>query len=134
MQDLPDPDLAASAAPVTAVTFPTSLSDLEAMAQPAVVCSLDGRILALSSTAIRLGASQRDKIVGRLVWEFAPGMEYLWDERVAAARAPDGATFDIAISIPSRRVALMIEYVMKVYELDGQPTVVAMITKARPLP
>ena len=133
MQDLHTPDLAASAAPVTAVTFPTSLADLEAMAQPAVVCSLKGRILALSSLAIRLGTSQREKIVGRLVWEFAPGMEYLWAERVAAARAPGGGTFEIAISIPSRRVALMIEYAMKVYELDGQPAVVAMITKARPL-
>jgi PAS domain-containing protein len=107
------------------------LADLEAMAMPAVVLDLDGKILALNTTAIRLGARQRDEIVGRLAWEFAPGLEYLWDERIDAARAPEGGTFEIAIT--TRRGALMLEYVLKVYELDGQPAVVALITKARPL-
>jgi PAS domain-containing protein len=131
MQDLRDPDLTSCAVPVTAVAFPTSLADLEAMALPAVVLDLDGKILALNAAAMRLGSRRRDEVVGRLGSEFAPGVEYLWAERVAAARAPGGAMFEIAIS--TRRGALMLEYIAKVYELDGQPAVVMMITSARPL-
>lgn len=101
------------------------------MALPIVVLDLDGTIVALNSVAMRLGDHQRHEIVGRQASEFAPGIEYLWDERVAAGRAPDGAAFEIAIT--TRRGALMLAYVVKVYELDGQPAVVAVVTGARPL-
>lgn len=131
MRDLGDPDRASSPASVTAVTFPTSLADLEAMALPVVLLDLDGKILAMNAAAMRLGTRKRHEIVGRHASEFAPGLEYLWDERVAAGRAPDGATFEIAIT--TRRGALMLEYALKVYELDGQPAVVTVITSARPL-
>jgi PAS domain-containing protein len=130
MRDLGD-HRASSAAPVTAVTFPTSLADLEAMALPVIVFDLDGKILALNSMAMRLGARQRHEIVGRQASDFAPGLEYLWDERLTAGRGPDGATFEIAIT--TRRGALLLEYAVKVYELDGQPAVVAVVTSARPL-
>jgi PAS domain-containing protein len=116
---------------VTAVTFPTSLAELDAMPTPMVALSLDGKILAMNAAALRLGTRQRDEIVGRMAWEFAPGMEYLWDERVAAARGPDGETFEIAIT--SGRGAWMVEYVFKLCELDGQPMVVGVITRARRL-
>lgn len=131
MRDLGDWTELPLPASVTAVTFPTSLADLEAMALPIIVLSLDGKIVALNSLAMRLGTRQRHEIVGRMAWEFAPGMEYLWDERVAGARAPDGERFEIAIT--TRRGAAMVEYVFKVCELDGQPVVVGVITSARPL-
>jgi len=131
MRDLGDPDRASSAASVTAVTFPTSLADLEAMALPVIVLDLDGKILALNARAMRLGARQQQEIVGHQASEFAPGIEYLWDERVTAGREPDGATFEIAIT--TRRGAHMLEYAVKVYELDGQPAVVAVVTSSRPL-
>jgi PAS domain-containing protein len=116
---------------VTAVTFPTSLAELEAAALPAVVLDLQGKILAVNAKAMRLGTRQRGAVIGRHASDYAPGIEYLWDERVAAGRAPDGAKFEIAIT--TRRGALMLEYVVKVYELDGQPVVVALILSARPL-
>jgi PAS domain-containing protein len=72
---------------VTAVSFPTSLADLEAMALPTIVLDLGGTIIALNTAAIRLGARQRHEIVGMSASEFAPGIEYLWDERVAAGRS-----------------------------------------------
>ncbi len=131
MRDLGDLDRASCADSVTAVTFPTSLADLEAMALPAIVFDLHGKILAVNPAGMRLGTRQRHEIVGRQASDFAPGIEYLWDERVAAGRAPDGATFEIAIT--TGRGALMLQYIVKVYELDGQPAVVAMITSARPL-
>jgi PAS domain-containing protein len=105
------------------------MADLEAMAMPAIVLSLDGKILALNGAATRLGTRRPDEIVGRMAWDFAPGMEYLWDERVAAARAPAGEKFEIAIT--TWRGAWMLEYVFKVCELDGQPAVVGVITNAR---
>lgn len=101
------------------------------MALPAVVLDLEGKILAVNAKAMRFGARERDEVVGRYASHYAPGIEYLWDERVAAGRAPDGARFEIAIT--TRRGALMLEYVIKVYELDGQPAVVALITGSRPL-
>jgi PAS domain S-box-containing protein len=116
---------------VTAVTFPASLDDLEAMALPAIVLDLDGKILVLNSAAMRLVGRQRHEVVGRQASEFAPGLEYLWEERVTAARAPGGGAFEIAIS--TRRGALMLEYAVKVYELDGQPAVVVVVTSTRPL-
>jgi len=132
LPDLRALELASSAAPVTAVTFPTSLAELDAMAMPAVVLSLDGRILGLNLAALRIGGRQMDEIIGRYASEFAPGIEYLWDERVTAGRQPDGGTFEIAIS--TRRSALMLEYIVKVCDFDGQPVVVALITRVQPLP
>jgi PAS domain-containing protein len=101
------------------------------MALPAVVLDLAGKILAVNARAMRLGAREPDEVIGRYASDFAPGIEYLWDERLTAGRAPDGAGFEIAIT--TGRGALMLEYVVKVYELDGQPAVVALITGARPL-
>lgn len=131
MRDLGVLDRASFPASVTAVTFPTSLADLEAMALPAIVLDLDGKILAVNAALMRLGTRQRDEVVGKLASEYAPGIEYLWDERVAAARAPDGATFEIAIT--TGRAAFTLEYVVKVYDFDGQPVVVAVVTSVRPL-
>lgn len=99
---------------------------------PGVVLSLDGRILALNQAAVRIGGRRMDEIVGRYASEFAPGMEYLWDERVLAGQQADGGTFEIAIT--TRRSALMLEYIVKVCRFDGEPVVVALITSVRPLP
>lgn len=129
------PDRASLPASVTTVTFPTSLADLEAMALPTIVFDLDGKITALNTAAMRLGsgpqARPRHDVIGKYASEYAPGIEYLWAERVAAGRSPDGAMFEIAIK--TRRGAHMLEHVVKVYELDGQLAVVVVVTSARPL-
>jgi PAS domain-containing protein len=131
MRDLGDWTELSFPASVTAVTFPSSLADLEATALPTVVLDLDGKIIALNNLAMRFGSRQPHEVVGKLASEYAPGLEYLWAERVAAGRAPDGALFEIAIT--TRRGAFMLEYVVKVYELDGQTAVVAVVTRSRPL-
>lgn len=135
MQDLGDRTELPVPASVTAVSFPTSLADLEAMALPTIVLDLGGKIVALNAAAMRLASGPRSRprheVVGKLALEFAPGIEYLWDERIAAGRSPDGAMFEIAIT--TRRGALLLEHVVKVYELDGQAAVVMVVTGARPL-
>src|SRR5215475_12208834 len=69
------PDRASLPASVTAVMFPTSLADLEAMALPTIVFDLDGRITALNAAAMRLGsgpqARPRHEVIGKHVSEYA---------------------------------------------------------------
>ena len=116
---------------MAAVIFPTSLADLERVPMPGVVLDLDGKIVALNAAGIRLVARPLFEVLGRMAWEFAPGLEYLWAERVAAGRAPGGRSYEIAIHTPLG--AMMVEYVVAVYDLEGQPAVVAFATGVRPL-
>lgn len=116
---------------MAAVSFPTSFAEFEAAARPGVVLGLDGTIIALNANGARLLARPLAEVLGRMAWEFAPGLEHLWAERVAAARAPGGHAFEIAIVTSNG--AGMLEYVVAVCELDGQPCVVTFATGLRPL-
>lgn len=114
-----------------AVSFPTSFAEFDAIARPGVVLDLEGAIVALNANGARLLARPLDEVLGRMAWEFSPGLDHLWAERVAAARAPGGRAFEIAIV--TSRGAGMLAYVVAVCELDGQPYVVAFGTGFRPL-
>jgi PAS domain-containing protein len=131
MRDLGDRTELPLPASVTAVTFPTSLADLEAISLPTIVFDLGGKIVAVNAATMGLGSRHRHDVVGRHASDYAPGIEYLWDERVVAGRAPDGATFEIAIT--TGRGAFLLDYIIRVYELDGRPAVVTVVTRARPL-
>jgi PAS domain-containing protein len=116
---------------MAAACFPTSFVEFEAAARPGVVLDFEGTILALNANGARLLARPLAEVLGRMAWEFAPGLEHLWVERVAAASAPGGHAFEIAI-VTSRGAAVL-EYVVAVCQLDGQPYVVAFGTGLRPL-
>ncbi|HET7505255.1 MAG TPA: PAS domain-containing protein [Kofleriaceae bacterium] len=116
---------------MTTVSFPTSFAELEAVELPGAVLDLEGRFLAMNAAGARLLGRPVAAILGRMVSEIAPGIEYLWDERVAAARAPGGRTFEIAIATAAG--ARMIEYIVAVYELEGEHCAVAFVTAQRPL-
>jgi len=116
---------------MAAVSFPTSFAEFESVATPGVVLDLDGTIVALNPAGARLLARPVTEVLGRMAWEFAPGLEHLWAERVAAARAPGGHAFEIAIVTSNG--AGMLAYVVAVCELDGQPYVVTFGTGLRPL-
>lgn len=131
MRDLREPDRAFHAAPVTAVTLATLQAEIDATALPGGVIDLAGKILAINAAAARLLARPPSEVIGRMVWEFAPGFEYLWAERLEAARDPGGRTFEIAIATPLG--ALMLEYAVIVHELERQTAVVAFVLKSRPL-
>lgn len=107
------------------------MADFDRQTRPGVVLDLDGKIVALNAAGSRLLARRPAEVLGRMAWEFAPGLEHLWAERVAAARAPGGRTFEIAIATPMG--AQMLEYVVAVYELEGRPSVVAFAVDVRPL-
>jgi PAS domain-containing protein len=116
---------------MAAVSFPTSLAEFEDLATPGVVLDLDGTIVALNAAGVRLLARPLAEVLGRMAWEIAPGLEHLWAERLAAARAPGGHAFEIAIV--TSEGALMLEYITAVCELDGRPYVVTFATGVRPL-
>ena len=119
------------AAPVTAVTLATLLAEIEAMAVPGAVLDVGGKVLGINAAAARLLVRPPSEVVGRMAWEFAPGFEYVWAERIEVARGSSGRTFEIAIATP--RGALMLEYVLAVHELAGQTLVVASVITSRPL-
>ncbi|HEX7839776.1 MAG TPA: PAS domain-containing protein [Kofleriaceae bacterium] len=129
--DLGEHWMALAAGLMAAVCFPTSFAEFEAAVRPGVVLDLQGTIIALNANGARLLARPLTEVLGRMAWEFAPGLEHLWAERVAAARAPGGHAFDIAI-VTSRGAAVL-EYVVAVCELDGRPYVVSFGTGLRPL-
>lgn len=112
-------------------SFPASFAEFEAVAAPGVVLDLDGTILALNAAGARLVMRPQAQLIGRMAWEIAPGLEHLWAERVAAARAPGGHAFAIAIVIAGG--ARMLDYVVAVCDFGGQLYVVAFATGLRPL-
>ena len=116
---------------MAAVSFPSSFAEFERIATPGVVLELDGTIVALNGAGALLLARPLAEILGRMAWEIAPGLEHLWAERVAAARAPGGHAFEIAIVTSGG--AQMLDYVTAVCELDGRPYVVTFATGLRPL-
>jgi PAS domain-containing protein len=116
---------------VTAVALPTSIAALERLPMPSSVGEPDGTLVAVNAAGARLLARPMAEILGRKIWEFAPGLEHVWLERLAAARAAGPQQYEIAIATPEG--ARMVEYLIAVCELDGRPYVVAFTLSARPL-
>lgn len=119
------------ATPVTAATLATLLAEIEATTVPGAVLEVGGKILGINAAAARLLVRPPSEVIGRMAWEFAPGFEYVWAERIEAARDSGDRTFEIAIATPLG--ALMLEYTLAVYELEGRTVVVAYAINSRPL-
>jgi len=98
---------------------------------PSSVGESDGTLVAVNAAGVRLLARPLAEILGRKIWEFAPGLEHVWLERLAAARAAGPQTYEIAIATPEG--ARMVEYIIAVCEFDGRPYAVALVIAARPL-
>jgi len=115
---------------VAAVLFPSSFADFERIVPPAAVLELDGTIVALNAAGVRLLARPPAEVIGRKAWEFAPGMEHVWRERLTGGH-PGSASF--AIAIATAHGARDLEYVIGVCDLDGQAYVVAIAIAVKPL-
>jgi PAS domain-containing protein len=114
---------------VTAVSLPSSFAEFERLVLPAAVLEVDGTIISVNAAGAQMLARPAVEIVGRKAWEFAPGMEHVWRERLAAEHA--GMRFTIAIATPNGALAL--EYVISMCDLDGQACVVAIATEVKGL-
>lgn len=98
---------------------------------PATVMDFDGTLVAVNEAGARLLARPVAEILGRKIWEFAPGLEHVWMERLVATRSAGEQKYEIAIA--TRSGARMIEYLAAACEIDGRPYVVAFTTDVRPL-
>lgn len=117
--------------PVIAAALATSFAALERLPMPGGVIEPDGTLVAVNAAAARMLARPTAEILGRKVWEFAPGFEHVWLERLAVVRAAGPQRYEIAIATPEG--ARMVEYFIAVCELDGRPYAVAFAIAVRPL-
>lgn len=115
---------------MTTIAFPSSFADFERMELPAGVLEVDGTIVALNAAGARMLGRLPVEVVGRKAWEFAPGMEHVWRERLAGG---DAGSARFAIAIATAHGARDIEYVIAMCVLDGQACVVAIATEVKEL-
>ena len=111
------------------VSLPRSFAEFERMALPGALFEIDGTIVALNAAGAQLLARPLAEVVGRKAWEFAPGMEHVWHERIASSAS--GPRFTIAVA--TAHGARVVEYITALCELDGHRYVVAIVTEAKPL-
>jgi PAS domain S-box-containing protein len=116
---------------VIALALPTSFAALERLPMAAAVVELDGTMVAVNAAGARLLARPMAELLGRKSWEFAPGLEHVWLERLGATRADGPQKYEIAIATPEG--AHMVEYLVAVCELDGRPYVVAFVIDTQQL-
>jgi signal transduction histidine kinase len=76
-----------------------SIADFERLPVPVGVCELDATITAVNAAGARLMGRSAAGLVGRRIWDFAPGAEYIWNDVIASARVADYRS-EIAIAAP----------------------------------
>lgn len=116
---------------MTLPALPTTFAEFDALPLPGAAIEDDGTVIAINPLGARLLGWPIRAIVGRKAWEFAPGMEYVWAERLAVSRAACGAKFEFAIL--TQDGARAIEYILAMVELDGRRCVLALAVAVKPL-
>jgi CheY-like chemotaxis protein len=66
--------------------FLAAVTDFEHLPVSTGVAELDGTMLAINAVAEALVVRPAYQVVGKKVWDFAPGAEHIWPEVVAGAR------------------------------------------------
>ncbi|HEY0476120.1 MAG TPA: PAS domain-containing protein [Kofleriaceae bacterium] len=116
---------------MTSIRFPTSFADFEARTVPGVVCELDGTVVALNAAGAQVLARPVSAVIGRKAWEFAPGLEHVWVERIKVLAATGPGTSVVAVATAAG--ARAIEHAVAVCELDGRTYLVAFATGVKPI-
>jgi signal transduction histidine kinase/CheY-like chemotaxis protein len=100
--------------------FLALVTEFEHLPIPGGALELDGTILAVNAAALRLTARAADGLVGRKVWDIAPGIEHVWQEIVAAAQVgPYIAGLTIATPVGPRAL----RYVAVTRSAEGRTAV-----------
>jgi nitrogen fixation/metabolism regulation signal transduction histidine kinase len=82
-----------------------AVSGFDALPVSVGIGELDGTIVAVNRATSVLFARPVEDMIGKKAWEFAPGVEHIWHETVAAASATDyRGVIAIATPIGSRSV------------------------------
>ncbi len=109
--------------------FLTTVTDFESLPVAGSVLDLDGTIIAVNNAATRLIARPAAEIIGRKTWEFAPGIDHIWDDLVANARKQDShGEVTIATPLGSRAI----HYITGLREYDGRTVAVVFAVETAP--
>jgi PAS domain-containing protein len=85
---------------------------------PGGIFALDGTIVAMNEAAEVLLVRKAPQVLGRKVWDFAPGADLIWPEVLAVAHEQGVYRSEIAIATP--RGSRQIHYVATLREHDGK--------------
>jgi signal transduction histidine kinase len=105
------------------------LTEVALLPIPAAVAALDGRIVGLNRAAEALVGRKPADVIGRMAWDLAPGVEYIWQDVMAAARQEGTYRGEITIATPQE--PREIHYVVTLREEAGATYVLAF---ALPMP
>ncbi|HEU4613527.1 MAG TPA: ATP-binding protein, partial [Kofleriaceae bacterium] len=94
-----------------------ALSEFAQLPVPGAVLGLDGRVVALNRAAEVLVGRTSAEVVGRMAWELAPGVEYIWQDVLAAARKEGTYRGEITIATPQE--PRQIHYLVGLREAAG---------------
>ena len=82
------------------------------------VVELDGTIVAVNQFGLELLGRPLEQVIGRKVWEFAPGAEHIWEEVLATARHQGIFKGEIAVATP--RGVRHLHYVVSLRTHEGK--------------
>ena len=84
---------------------------------PCAVVELDGTIVAVNPAGELLAGRTGADLVGRMAWEIAPGVEYIWHDILRTAR--ERGLYHAAITIATPQASRQIQYVLGLREAAG---------------
>jgi len=108
---------------VAADPFLAVVADFEYLPLAGGILELDGTFLAVNKVGAELAGRPRDQLVGRKMWDIAPGLEHLWQDIVEGGRkGPYISGITIATPVGPRAVKHI-----SVTRTIGERTVVLML-------
>src|SRR6476469_4486294 len=77
-----------------------AIGDFEGLPIAGCVVELDGTLVAVNAASVRMLARPREQVLGKKVWDFAPGIEHIWRDILETIRRDGEARGQIAIATP----------------------------------
>ncbi|HEX5060358.1 MAG TPA: ATP-binding protein [Kofleriaceae bacterium] len=101
----------------------TAITDFETLHTPVAIFELDGTFVAINRASEALLGRAAAEVVGHKTWEFAPGVEHIWDEMVAAARVRGTSRGTITLATPHEH--RQIHYINTLRSYEGKTYVLS---------
>lgn len=101
-----------------------TITDFDSLPIPGGIVEVDGTFVSANIAGATLLGRPVDKIIGRKVWEFAPGAEHIWPEVVASARKQGVHRGQIAIAAANR--SHVIHYVVTLRQYEARSVVLVL--------
>jgi signal transduction histidine kinase len=109
--------------------FHAAVAELQHLPVPVGMVELDGTLVAVNVASERMMLRPAAQIVGKKVWDFAPGAEHIWDEVVAGARS---GSYQGSIALATPQGPRTVSYAATLRALGERTLVVCCGMVARP--